>query len=226
VSLTDFDDGRSKFMNFTAITVEDKEAAKAARDAYMRAAQRSRSALDRALAASYKAIAEGSSLIDIEATMRETPLHENGLPKLAIVRADFKEVFLKMWSYDYSGVMAGTQLFAEGRRVKTRAGTARIEFPPDTFPRKNPATGQDWPYHTYFDVHRAPVPLIPPQFRPADAYANYHILWEVDTWSRVAPKDPLLLRRVTGQIYAIVAQWNLTDLERLIMDASLRRSGQ
>lgn len=212
-------------MNFNTITVEDKEAAKAARDAYMAAARRSRSALDRALAQSYKAIAEGSSLIDIEATMRETPLHDNGLPKLAIVRADFKEVFLKMES-DGSAVMAGSQLFAEGGRVKTRAGTARIELPPKTFAIENPATGERWPYKHFGDVHRAPVPHIPPQFRPADAYANYHILWEVDVWERIAPKDPLLLRRITGQIYAIVAQWNLTDLERLIMDASLRRSGQ
>jgi hypothetical protein len=212
-------------MNFNAITVEDKEAAKAARDAYMEAARRSRSALDRALYVSYKAISEGASLIDIEATMRETPLHENGLPKLAIVRADFKEVFLKL-HYDGSGVMAGSQAFATGYRVKTKAGTARIEFPPATFPTTNPATGERWGYGHYSDPHRAPVPLIPPQFRPADAYANYHILWEVDEWKRVAPKDPLLLRCVTGQIYAIVAQWNLTELERLIMDASLRRSGQ
>ena len=212
-------------MNFHAITVEDKEAAKAARDAYMAAARRSRSALDRALAQSYKAIAEGSSLIDIEATMRETPLHENGLPKLAIVRADFKQVFLKL-RHDGSGVMAGTQMYAERDRVKMKAGTARIEFPPATFTTDDPATGHHWPYSHWYDPHSAPVPPIPPQFRPADAYANYHILWEVEEWKRIAPKDPLLLRRVTGQIYAIVAQWDLSDLERLIMDASLRRSGQ
>ncbi len=210
-------------MQFHAITVEDKEAAKAARDAYMEAARRSRSAMDRALAQSYKAIAEGSCLVDIEATMRETPVHDNGLPKLAIVRADFKQVFLKL-HHDGSGVMAGTQEFAEGYRVKTRAGTARIEFPEKTFERVNQETGERYPWS--WECHRAPVPLIPPQFRPADAYANYHILWEVETWARVAPRDPLLLRKVTGQIYAIVAQWNLTELERLIMDASLRRTGQ
>jgi hypothetical protein len=204
-------------VNFNAITVEDKEAAKAARDAYMAAARRTRSAMDRALAASYKAIAEGSQLIDIEATMRETPVHDNGLPRLAIVRADFKEVFLKL-AYDGGGVMAGSQEFAVRNRIKSRAGTARIEFPSKTFARD----GFSFDWHT----HRAPAPLIPPQFRPADAYANYHLLWEVDTWTRIAPKDPLLLRRITGQIYAIVAQWDLTDLERLIMNASLRRSGQ
>jgi hypothetical protein len=121
--------------------------------------------------------------------------------------------------------MAGTQEFAESNRVKGRAGTARIELPEKTFARQNP-NGESWGYDHFWHVHRAPVPLIPPQFRPADAYANYHVLWEVETWTRIAPKDPLLLRRVTGQIYVIVAQWNLTELERLIMDASLRRGGQ
>ncbi len=212
-------------MNFNAITVEDKESAKSARDAYMAAARRARSAMDRALAASYRAIADGSSLIDIEATMRETPLHDNGLPKLAIVRADFKQVFLRL-HHDGSGVMAGSQEFAERNRIKVRAGKARIELPPNTFARVNPATGMGWGYDHFWNTHRAPVPIIPPQYRPADAYANYHLLWEVDTWTRIAPKDPLLLRQITGSIFAIVAQWDLTELERAIMNAALRSSGQ
>src|SRR4051812_3112894 len=150
-------------MNFNAITVENKEAAKAARDAYMAAARRSRSAMDRALAQSYKAIAEGSALIDIEATMLETPLHDNGLPRLAIVRADFKEVFLSL-THDGAGVMAGTREFAERDRVKTRAGTARIVFPEKTFARQKP-NGEGWGYDHFWHIHRAPVPHIPPQFR-------------------------------------------------------------
>src|SRR5947209_761610 len=67
---------RSSEMNFQSITVEDPEAAKAARDAYMTAARRSRSAMDRALARSFAALAEGRALLDLDATMREAGVHE------------------------------------------------------------------------------------------------------------------------------------------------------
>ncbi len=67
------------------------------------------------------------------------------------------------------------------------------------------------------------MPLIPPHLRPADAYRNYHILWECNEWRRVAPSDPLLLKHITGHVYAVVAQWDLTEIERAIMNAALRR---
>lgn len=199
-------------MEFTQITVEDPEQAKAARDAYMAAARRSRSAMDRALARSYAALAEGRALLDLAETMKQAGVDEvTKLPKLAIVRADFKEVFLKA---DYRGgaAMAGTREWA-GDRKKTAAGTARIEFPEGTFN----SSIRSW------DVHSAPVPLIPPHLRPADAYRNYFILWEVKEWRRVAPLDPLLLTHITGHIYAVVAQWDLSPIERAIMNAALRR---
>jgi hypothetical protein len=167
-------------MQFSRITVEDPEQAKIARDRYMAAARRSRSAMDRAL-----------------------------------VRADFKECFLRMTSWNHTAIMAGEFGYTRDR-VKTAAGTARIEFPSNTFPVGDLPRG-------WFDVHRAPVPLIPPHLRPADAYRNYFILWEVKEWKRVAPVDPLLLTHITGHVYAVVAQWDLTPIERAIMNAALAR---
>ncbi len=48
------------------------------------------------------------------------------------------------------------------------------------------------------------------------------ILWEVKRWSsqRITAepdRDPLLLRQIGGDLYAIMAQWDLTELERLVM---------
>jgi hypothetical protein len=99
--------------------------------------------------------------------------------------------------------------------MKTAAVTARFIFPSGTFPSGSTPRG-------FYDVHRAPVPLIPPHLRPADAYRNYFILWEVKVWQRVAPVDPLLLTHVTGHVFAVVAQWDLTPIERLVMNAALR----
>jgi hypothetical protein len=75
-------------VDFSKITVEDPEQAKAARDAYMAAARRSRSAMDRALARSYAALADGRALIDLDETIRTAGVDEvTKLPRLAIVRA-------------------------------------------------------------------------------------------------------------------------------------------
>lgn len=45
-------------------------------------------------------------------------------------------------------------------------------------------------------------------------------------WRRVAPADPLLLKHITGRLFAVVAQWDLTEIERAIMNAAMGRSGQ
>lgn len=208
-------------MDFSKITVEDPEQAKVARDRYMEAARRSRSAMDRALAKSYAALAEGRALIDLDETMRAAGVDEvTKLPKLAVVRADFKQVFLRMVRWGDrdvrdSAIMAGVLDYTRDR-VKTAAGTARFDFPTGTFPVSETPRG-------WMDTHSAPVPLIPPQLRPADAYRNYFILWEVKEWKRVAPLDPLLLTHIQGHIFAVVAQWDLSPIERLVMNAALRR---
>lgn len=200
-------------MDFSAITVDNPEQARIARDRYLAAARRSRSAMDRALARSYAALAEGRALLDLDATMRAAGVDEvTRLPKLAIVRADFKQVFVKM-NFDGAAVFAGEQRWT-GDRVKTKAGTARLALPPKTFDTNNrPAF--------WWETHSAPAPLIPPHLRPADAYRNYFILWECKEWKPVAPLDPLLLTHITGHIFAVVAQWDLTEIERAIMNATL-----
>ena len=46
---------------------------------------------------------------------------------------------------------------------------------------------------------------------------RYFILWEAD-WQRRAPVDPALLRPVGGDLYVVVATWDLTDLERAVLN--------
>jgi hypothetical protein len=65
------------------------------------------------------------------------------------------------------------------------------------------------------------VPHIPPGLRPAHHLRNYHILWEAE-WHPVAPpapRDPALLRRIAGDVFAVVAVWELTELERAVLGA-------
>lgn len=64
----------------------------------------------------------------------------------------------------------------------------------------------------------AKVPIVPPAKRPRANLGNYVILWEAD-WQQ-APQDPYLLRRVTDDIFVVLASWNLTEVERLVMDVA------
>lgn len=67
------------------------------------------------------------------------------------------------------------------------------------------------------------IPMIPADVLPERYDPQTHfILWEVEQWSeeRIGARpdrDPFLLRHLGGELYAIVAEWDLTDLERAII---------
>ena len=67
----------------------------------------------------------------------------------------------------------------------------------------------------------AMVPIVPPQHRPARGMGDRLVLWEVDNWEwntpPAPPGDPALLRHVGGDIYAVDAVWDLTEIERLVL---------
>jgi hypothetical protein len=64
---------------------------------------------------------------------------------------------------------------------------------------------------------RALVPKIPPLLKPAGDLSDFFILWEAK-WEAVAPVDPILLRRVSESVFVVLAQWDLTPLERSVLE--------
>jgi hypothetical protein len=53
---------------------------------------------------------------------------------------------------------------------------------------------------------------------PSERPGRYWILWEAE-WEQRAPVDPLLLRRIHGGLFAVVAQWALSPVERVVLEA-------
>ena len=45
----------------------------------------------------------------------------------------------------------------------------------------------------------------------------FHILWEVEKWELTPPRDPALLRWIGGDLWEVVATWDLTQLERAVL---------
>ena len=148
----------------------------------------------------YGAIAKGKVIVRALESIRKAGLGTDGLPKLAIIRADAKHCYVSI-GRDGSARMADMR-WISGRTARNRY----IDFPPVTF--VNARGGE----------HSAIVPHIPPDIRPKRGLQNYHILWEA-VWTKEPPRDPLLLRRIgkSGDMWLVCGAWDLTDVERAVM---------
>lgn len=186
-------------MTVAEITSETYTAARAFRE-YRDAFKRQRRAEDEALMKGYRALSRRQRVVDLFASMRMAGVDEHNRPKLAIARADAETVWCTR-SVD------GSAEFRIARWLGCRAAADKRRFVPSgTLPR---CAGQV--------VCQAYVPLIPPRFRPPGDLSRYFLLWEAE-WVNV-PVDPILLRHLGKNLYAVMSQWDLTSPERAVLGA-------
>jgi hypothetical protein len=166
--------------------------------------------IDRDIQRIYQLIAQGRVVIDPVQEIIRAGVDERGFPKLAIGRADQTEVYIHMYPDGYT-------LMSSDRQFRQTAWDVRVEFPSGSFPT------WDWRVAPKRKTDAsALVPLIPIHLRPRRALANYHILWEAE-WRRVIPVDPILLRRIRRtNLYLVLAQWELTAVERAVLMGRLK----
>lgn len=151
----------------------------------------------------YQLIAQGRVVIRALESIKAAGLNENGLPRLAIVRADAKECFFTK--------ILGTKFrfSAVNEWGKDHWHRHHIELPMDHF--------DDAKVKGRWDAACAIVPLIPIHLRPKRGLASYHVLWEAE-WTKVVPRDPMLLRRIgKADLWLIVAAWDLTPVEQAVL---------
>jgi hypothetical protein len=181
-------------------------------------ARREYEALDRAVMRGYREIAKGHALLKLSDALRHGGVEERRwegdwwqqdryvrrdfagtFPRLAVCRADARHVFC-------SGVQSdGTVIFrADEQWSRRKADEVRVE------------KAFDAPENHAARFHRAIVPTIPPPLRPAHKLSGYHILWEAE-WDLSAPVDPMLLKHLGGELYAVLAVWNLSELEQAVL---------
>lgn len=168
---------------------------------------------DKQIMAGYRAIAQGKQLINLKETIRAAGANEKGLPCLAVCRADAEWCFFKR-AYGRRGSYRHAMAASREAVDQPHYSRLRFSFPAAWFTtceELNPS--QPWQYNGY---HKALVPIVPPALRPNHKLSNYHILWEAE-WKPEPPVDPILLKKVGGDLYAVVAQWDLTDLERTVL---------
>jgi hypothetical protein len=149
---------------------------------------------DQEIAAVYKRLAQGRTVIRALESIRSAGVTEEGYPRLAIARADEKQIGVRLapnkteWE------------FTPGYPIRSRSRVLTVtDVPP----------GKDYARIL------SDVPLIPIHLRPKHNLAGYHVLFEAD-W-REYPIDPYLLRRFGADAWLVVAAWDLTTVERAVM---------
>lgn len=166
----------------------------------------------------YRMLAKGLPLINLFDAFRQTGLGEDGRPRLAIARADRKEVFFNPMTQN--GRLRFNALddhWGEWGYLQHGGGSLLIDV------------GFEFPQGVKVKCGFAMVPMVPADVMPEKgALDGFFILWEVEKWAdRSAfappPRDPYLLKHVAGDLYAVVAAWDLTDLERAVMSDVRRR---
>jgi hypothetical protein len=161
---------------------------------------------DAQIAAIYKRLAQGKTVIRALQSIRDAGLGADGFPKLAIARADMPEVYLHVTSG------RGEVTFGERWQRSNASKSKNITL---AWSRDAGAPTSDGKWNV-----AAAVPLIPVHLRPRRGIENYHVLWEAE-WSKRYPVDPYLLRRFGEDAWLVVAAWDLTDVERAVMSQRL-----
>lgn len=158
---------------------------------------------DEEIAAIYKRIAQGKTVIRALESIRNAGCDADGLPKLAICPAHMTECWYQATGH---GQNRTVNFGKRSPNSRDRRNVVRMDWPdaPET---------KRW-------THMAQVPLIPIHLRPKRGLQNYHILWEAE-WTKRYPVDPYLLRRFGGDAWLVVAAWDLTEIERAVMASRL-----
>ena len=203
-------------MNVETITMPAHEARKKLA-AYRRALHRRADDDYKAAARGYEELAKGRPLLDLGSVFRDVPVDARGRPRLAIARADRQQVRFAHWR---------THDTATFRTDAFRGGAARARSPGlfRTVPFRERRSTEGWL------TGHALVPMVPADARAAAGFpdiAKCFILWEVEEWAdqpiiAQPDRDPFLLRHLGGDLYAILAAWDLTELERAVMAGRAR----
>lgn len=181
----------------STLKVDRYDARRALREYH--AARGPRTPEDAAIMSAYRAIGRGQAVISVDESIRAAGWNDDGTTKLAIVRADTVTCFAE-FTTDSAFYRAEQWRCARSRTYRVSGMPPRPRLPPNELPYRD---------------HKAIVPLIPLPLRPKHDLKNYWILWEA-SWTRV-PVDPLLLRKLSGDLWLVLAAWDLSPVEQAVL---------
>lgn len=155
----------------------------------------------------YTQLKKGALVLDINEVFKKSGVRQyNFHPKLAIAQVTTKKVYCRYWE-DGKVRFLNQNHFWLCKKHDVEIKNALPEIPKDI--PKSPGWNEL--------RLSGPVPIVPPQFLPKKVTKDYYVLWEVETWTPEPPKDPYLLKRITNNMFVVLAAWDLTKIERAAM---------
>jgi hypothetical protein len=196
---------------------------------YKEALRVGRTAHDRMMKAVYSALSKGLGVINPRAAIIKAGVTEiNAHPRLAISRADRETVcFARQHSANQAFFSSSERFFLSRQNLDAQRRRDQFIFGVGQLPRiENWFSSPSAQHPLYTAIVKATVPIVPPAHRPESTrLGEYSILWEVEKWEALprpqrAPGDPMLLKPLgqTG-LYAVMAHWDLTDIEKMVLGA-------
>jgi hypothetical protein len=189
-------------VNLTRIEIPEEEA-KARLKEYEEALKQERTAEDEAMASAYRAAAKGLPIIRLSQCIQAGGFFDTGLPRIAVMRTDAERCFVRVRHDEL--IYCDSDHF-DNRGALVGAHSVRV-----------PVEGMS----SHWARASTIVPSVPPRHRPSTRWARrrFHVLWEVEEWTPVPPRDPALIRHIRGDLWAVLATWDLTELERAVLSA-------
>ena len=215
----DADEASEAYEQYATAVRESRDVEKAAVDED----QRRIAATDKALARGYKALKDGKALLSLSDAFERGGFNDEGYPNLAVVQANA--------DYSYIVGMSTPTRWSEDKQQATE-GDAVVLFSDRPDPSLNNVKnvtevrlpyGIDLPRHSITQWWgssnvRAKTPIIPPALRPPHKLHNYHLLFEAVWEAHKSPRpDPALLKHLEGDLYVVLATWDLTPLEVAVL---------
>lgn len=211
-------------MNVQTITMP-KAQAQAALEEYRAQIARSRNAEYEAIAKGLEAVAQGRAIVNLPDAIRRGGFDERDRPRLAVARSDRTQIRFMWWGSSLAGTFSTVHRQAWGRRGPRPRND---ELTVDLGRRPHGDALREARVEAY-----AMVPAVPPRaltqakLRGTTGLGRLVTLWEVDTWhdraqGMQASRDPFLLRLLGGDLYEVLAEWDLTPLERAVITGTRR----
>lgn len=180
---------------------------------YKAMADTERTREDERIRAGYRAVARGLPVISLSQTIAAGGYFDNGLPRIGIVHADTTTCWVYRENRRDRTDFVFTPAHAGFHQDVNRGALVNLNSTRVNVPREE--SHDNWRTQRGSSV----VPSIPPSHRPRRNRLHlFHILWEVESWEILdPPHDPALLKWIGGDLWAVVATWDLSELERAVL---------
>lgn len=161
-------------------------------------------------------LSQGRKVLNIYDVIKNGGVFENGEPKLAIARADWKQVVFTKHK-GKSGVFSDEKTTRNWGVTKANINLPNNYFD-DDWGMQTDSEGKVYSWSSPVrEAVQTATPIIPAVLTPQGKLNNYYILFEVIGRRRVGA-DPLLLRRLSDNMFVVLATWDVSPLEQAVLD--------